>query len=142
MAHVNRAEIEIARPPEAVFPWLVEPEKRLQWVQGLESSEADGDGRYREVFATQGMRTDVEVEVRRLEPPTLVEIALSAKAFTATGRNEAAPVDGGTRVTSTLEAEYKGFVAKAAAPMITRQAQASLERSLARLKELVEADAS
>lgn len=26
----NSASIEIARPPDDVFPWLVEPEKRLQ----------------------------------------------------------------------------------------------------------------
>jgi len=143
MAHRNHATIEIARPPEDVFPWLVEPEKRLRWVQGLESSQAAGENRYREVFADHGLRTEVDVEVRRIEPPHAVDIHIvSAKQFEAEGRTRATPTDAGTRVESTLETQYKGFVARAAAPVITRHAQTSLERSLARLKELVEADAS
>lgn len=69
------------------------------------------------MFSAHGIRTEVDVEVRKLEPPHAVDIHLRAKQF---------------------EAEYKGFVAKAAAPMITRQAQGSLERSLRTLKSLVE----
>ena len=142
MAHTNRASIEIGRSPEDVFPWLVDPQKRLQWVQGLESSQDAGDGRYREVFADHGLRTEVDVEIRELEPPRAVHIHLSAKQFEADGRTTATPTDaGGTRVESTIEAEYKGFKARAAAPLVTRHAQHSLERSLAKLKELVEAGA-
>ena len=139
MSHVNHAEVEIARPPEQVFPWLVEPEKRLQWVQGLEASVQVGETRYRETFAAHGIRTDVDVEVVRLEPPTAVDIHIRAKQFEADGRTRATRTDAGTVVESTIEAEYKGLMARAGAPMITRQAQGSLERSLARLKELVEA---
>ena len=140
MAHRNSASIEIARPPEDVFPWLVEPEKRLEWVQGLESSEPAGDGRYREVFADHGLRTHVEVEVRKLEPPSAVDIHIvCAKQFEAEGRTRVTRTDEGSRVESTLETSYKSFLARAAAPVVTRHAQQSLERSLQRLKELVEA---
>lgn len=142
MSHRSHASIEIAQPPDVVFPWLCEPEKRLQWVQGLEASVQTGDGRYREVFAAQGIRTEVDVEVRKLEPPTAVDIHLNAKQFEADGRTRAVATDTGTRVESTLEASYRGFMAKAAAPMITRQAQTALERSLVKLKQLVEAAAA
>ena len=137
MPHTNRASVEIARAPDEVFPWLVEPAKRLRWVEGLESSEPAGDG-YREVFAAHGIRTEVDVEVRRLEPPYAVDIHLRAKQFEADGKTTATAIDAGTRVESRIEAEYKGFMAKAAAPMITRQAQGSLERSLQTLKSLLE----
>lgn len=142
MAHVNHATIEIARAPEDVFPWLVDSERRLRWVQGLESSSSTGDGRYREVFADHGMRTEVDVHLRRIEPPEAIELDISSKHFTATARTRATPTTAGTRVESTIETEYKGLMARAAAPVVTRHAQTSLERSLAKLKQLVEADLS
>lgn len=134
----THAAVEIARPPETVFPWLVEPELRLQWVDGLERSDRTGDGTYHEVFQQAGIHTHVDVEVRRLEPPRTIELHVTSRHFDATAHTEVAPAGHGTRVESTIDADYKGFMLRAAAPVITRQAQASLERSLAKLKELVE----
>jgi carbon monoxide dehydrogenase subunit G len=138
VAYRNHAWIEIDAPADAVFPWLVEPGRRLQWVQGLESSERVAEGRYREVFHDHGVRTNVDVEVRRLEPPRAIELHIAAKQFEAVTRTRVSETAGRTRVESTIEAEYKGLVARAAAPVVTRHAQSSLERSLAKLKELVE----
>jgi carbon monoxide dehydrogenase subunit G len=138
----THATVEIARPPEVVFPWLVEPELRLQWVDGLERSERTGDGRYREVFNQAGIRTAVDVQVRRLEPPRVVEIRVTSKHFDADAYTEARSTGAGTRVESTIDAAYKSLMLRAAAPVITRQTQSSLERSLATLKELVESAAT
>ena len=41
----SEASIEIARPAGEVFPWLVDSDKRLQWVSGLVASEPLRDGR-------------------------------------------------------------------------------------------------
>lgn len=134
----THAAVDISRPRDVVFPWLVEPELRLQWVDGLVESEQTGEGTFREVFSQAGVRTTVEVVVRRLEPPRIVEIRVTSKHFHADAYTEAKPTDAGTRVESTIDAEYTGLLLRAAAPVITHQAQASLDRSMARLKELVE----
>jgi carbon monoxide dehydrogenase subunit G len=134
----THAAVEIAQPPEVVFPWVVEPERRLQWVDGLEESAEVAAGRYRETFLQAGLRADVEVEVRTLDFPRAVEIHVTSKHFTADARTSLTATAAGTRVESTIEARYKGLMARAAAPVVTRQAQASLERSFENLKRLVE----
>jgi carbon monoxide dehydrogenase subunit G len=137
----SHATIEIGRSPEDVFPWIVEPDLRLRWVDGLEESEPAGEGRYREVFLQAGLRAEVQVEVRKLDPPREVRIHVQSKHFGADATTSLSATGGGTRVDSLIEAHYKGLMARAAGPMIQRQAQASLERSLQTLKRLVESAA-
>lgn len=134
----THAAVEIGQPPEVVFPWVVEPELRLQWVDGLEESEPTGEGRYREVFLQTGMRAEVDVEVQSLDPPREVRIHVRSKHFTAEATTTLTASERGTRVESTIDASYKGLMARAAAPVIQRQAQASLERSFEALKRLIE----
>jgi carbon monoxide dehydrogenase subunit G len=135
--HRTEASVEIAAPPEAVHPLLVRPEERLRWVQGLVESEETAPGRFREVVADHGMRTEVEVETVRDEP-LAVDARMTNRHLDATVRNRLEPIDGGTRLTVTVESEYRGFVARAAAGLVTRQAQRSLEQSIGNLKRLVE----
>ena len=41
MANDARAEAVIAASPEAVFPWLVEPERIARWIGGTVECRAD-----------------------------------------------------------------------------------------------------
>jgi carbon monoxide dehydrogenase subunit G len=135
--HRTEASIEIAAPPEAVHPLLVRAGERLRWVHGLVESEETGPGRFREVVADHGMRTEVEVETVRDEQ-LAVDARMTNRHLDATVRNRLEPTDTGTRLTVTVETEYRGFVARAAAGLVTRHAQGSLEQSVANLKRLVE----
>jgi carbon monoxide dehydrogenase subunit G len=142
---LSEASIEIARRAEDVFPWLLDVEKRLQWVDGLVSSEPlDGErprhgNRYREVLEQHGLRTPVETTIHVLDPPRELSLRVRAHGLAATTHTRLEEADGRTRVTSSLETDATGLAGRMIGIVVARQAQGSLERSLARLKQLVEA---
>jgi carbon monoxide dehydrogenase subunit G len=138
MAH-TRATIEIERPREQVFPWLVDPEKRLRWVRGLAASEPLGDGRYREVMEAGGRRVELTSTVERLDEPSAVDVAMRGTGVRARAESRLVERDGGTCVTSSLELHLGGLL-RFASGIAAHQAQRSLEQSLACLKQLVEAE--
>ena len=140
MSHRNEASIEIAAAPEDVFPWIAEPARRLEWVHGLEVSEQTEEGRFREVVADHGIRTEVDVATTVSEPPGRLEARMRGRGLEASIRNRLEPTEGGTRLTVTVESEYRGLMARIAGPVVTRHAQGALERSLERLRQLVEAE--
>ena len=140
MSHRNEASVEIEAPPEQVFPWLAEPERRLQWVHGLEVSERTEEGRFREVVGDHGIRTEVDVATTVSDPPARLEARMRGRGLEASVRNRLEPTASGTRLNVTVESEYRGLLARVAAPLVTRHAQSALERSLERLKQLVEAE--
>jgi carbon monoxide dehydrogenase subunit G len=135
--HRNEASVEIAAPPEAVHERLVRPEERVRWVEGLVESRETAPGRFHEVVSDHGLRTEVEVETVR-EEPLAVDARMSNRHLRATVNNRLEPTDAGTRLTVIVESEYRGLLARAAAAVVTRHAQHSLERSVQNLKRLVE----
>jgi uncharacterized protein YndB with AHSA1/START domain len=138
--HVARSEatIEIDRPPTDVFAWLVEPERRLRWVVGLAASEELGGGRYRETMEAGGRRVQVESTVAHLDEPHAVDVDMKGSGVTARASTRVDDLEGGrSRVTSSLDLELGGLL-RFASGVAARQAQVSLERSLAQLKALVE----
>jgi carbon monoxide dehydrogenase subunit G len=138
MAH-SEATTEIDRPAAMVFPWLVDPAKRLQWVVGLKASEALDDRRYRETMEAGGRTVEVTSTVARLEAPRAVDVDMSGRGVKARAESRLEERDGRTRVTSSLRLELGGLL-RFAAPIAERKTQHALERSLQRLKELVEAE--
>ncbi len=133
----SEASIEIARSAEEVFPWLLDAEKRLQWVSGLVSSESLGDGRYRETMEQAGRRMDVTSSVVALEEPRHLEVRTEGRGVTASITHRLAPVGDGVELTSSLELRLGGLL-RFAGGVAGAQAQRSLEASLARLKQLLE----
>ncbi len=134
----NEASVELSAPPEHVFPLIAEPEGRLRWIDGLVEAEATGPGSFREVIEQHGLRVETRVRTLHAEPPRLVEAAVSGRGIDATVSNLLEPTETGTRLTVTVETRYHGLAGRLAAPVIGRRAQASLERSLARLQGLLE----
>jgi carbon monoxide dehydrogenase subunit G len=139
--HHNEASVEIAAPPEEVYARIVDPVERLQWVQGLVKSEETGPGRYRETVSDHGVHSTVVVETVSSEPPHAVDAHMSNRHIRATVRNRLEPIETGTRLTVTIETEYRGLLARAASGLVARHAQHSLEHSVENLKRLVESDA-
>ena len=134
----SEATVEIEAPASDVFAWLVDPERRLQWVAGLVASEDLGGGRYRETMEAGGRRVDVQSTVAELDEPRAVTVEMRGSGVTARASTRLEELDGGrTRVTSSLDLELGGLL-RFAGGMAARQAQASLERSLRQLKLLVE----
>jgi uncharacterized protein YndB with AHSA1/START domain len=145
--HRNEHSVEIDRPPEAVFPYLVEAEKRLRWMGALTEAEQVTNGppglgtRFRDVFESHGQRFEIDAEIVEWEPSERLATRLRANAFESTGRQRLDRLDGRTRLTSTVETEYRSRMARLMAGVITRHAQTQLEEDHARLKEIVESDA-
>jgi carbon monoxide dehydrogenase subunit G len=135
----NEASIELAAPPDAVFPLIVDPAERLRWIDGLVEAESTGPDTFREAIERHGLRVETRVRTIRSEPPGIVDAQVSGRGIEATVRNVLEPTGaGGTRLTVTVETRYRGLAARLVAPVVGRQAQASLERSLANLKTLLE----
>ncbi len=134
----NEASVELAAPPAEVFPLIAEPAGRLRWIDGLVEAEETGPGMFRETIAQHGLRVETRVRTLRSEPPLLVEAEVTGRGIEARVLNELEPTGSGTRLTVTVETRYRGLAARLVAPVIGRQAQASLERSLANLRSLLE----
>jgi carbon monoxide dehydrogenase subunit G len=136
----TEAAVEIAAPPEAVYERLISPQQRLRWVAGLVESEEVEPGRFREVVSDHGVRTEVDVATVREEPPVAVDALMTNRHLEATVTNRIEPTETGARLTVTVESRYRGLLARAAAGLVTRHAQTSLQRSVENLKRLVETE--
>jgi uncharacterized protein YndB with AHSA1/START domain len=143
--HRNVTEVEIERPAHEVFPYLVEAEKRRQWVHGLVESTPLDNGelgvgsRFRDVVVDHGQRTTVEAEVERYDPYDGLTARLEARGFVSRVDYSLTEADGVTRVACTVETESTMRVARLLSPLVTRHAQRAIETSLTRLKHLLEA---
>jgi uncharacterized protein YndB with AHSA1/START domain len=141
--HRNEHSVEIDAPAERVFPYLAEPDLMREWVGGLLEFRPTDAGpalgsRAIQVVEIAGKKWEVESELTRYEPPRELEARLVAsKAFESVATYRLEEVDGRTRVTTTMESEYR--VARLVGGLIARKAQKKLETDLARLKQVVEA---
>lgn len=133
----SEATVEIARTPEDVFPWLLDAEKRLRWVDGLVGSEPFGEGCFRETMVQAGRRVDVTSSVLAAEEPHRLEVRSEGRGVTAHLEHRLEPSGGGTRLTSSVELKLGGLL-RFAGGVAAAQAQRSLERSLAQLKTRLE----
>lgn len=143
--HENRHTVEIAAPPPAVFAWLADSERRLEWMGALVESEPLTDGppaagsRYRDVFEDHGQRLELDAELVELEPARRLRTRIVSKGFEATSTQELEEAGAGTLLTTVVETVYTMRLGRVFAPLVTRHAQKQLEADHARLKELVEA---
>jgi carbon monoxide dehydrogenase subunit G len=133
----SEATIRIDRPAEEVFPWLLEPEKRLQWVSGLRSSEPIDEKSFRDVVQEYGQRLEATATVVRNEPPHALDVTMTGRGFEARVEHRLAEQDGQTQLTSTFDVNLGGL-GRFAGGLVGRQTQRSVEQSLARLKQLLE----
>lgn len=143
--HRNEHSVEISAAPEKIFPYLVEGERRLEWMGVLRESEKLTEGppavgsRWRDVFEDHGQRIELEAELTEYEPGRRLVVRLRNRAFESTSTQALAQVAGGaSRLTTVIDTEYKALAARLMGGVVTRHAQKQLEADLARLKEIVE----
>ena len=145
---VHRTEhaVEIDAPASAIFPYLVESEKRLAWMGALVESEQLTGGRpgigtrFRDVFEEYGQRIEIDAELVEVDPGRRLRVRLDANGFDAVSTQELEEARDRTRVKAVVETDYKMLAARLLGPVVARHAQKQLEADLARLKEIVEAD--
>jgi carbon monoxide dehydrogenase subunit G len=107
----------------------------------LVESEPLDESHFRDVFVDRGHRIELEAEVVRQEPPSMLQVRLRGAMFEAMSRQRLELTEAGTRLTTVVETEYANRLARLAGPLVTRRAQRQLDADVAALKHLVEAEA-
>ena len=135
--------VTIARQPDEVFRWLVEPAKQAQWsdvpMQPLTEGPLRQGSRMRLSFGRGPLHASLDLEIARLEPNVrMAFITVSDGGIQWEGAYDLAPADGGgTRVSQQGTLRFRGLW-RAIEPLsggeITKGEIAELER----LKKVVE----
>ena len=132
--------VEIPRPPDEVFPWLLEADKVPLWTSDLEAYERLDDGvlgvgsRVRQVLNVSGRRIDVVLEITRYEPPTWAETTFSTNGIDVVNAYGLDPSGTGTRLTQWVEARPGSLAARLLVPVIQPRLEQKLTQDLARLR--------
>jgi uncharacterized protein YndB with AHSA1/START domain len=139
-----RAEVLVAAAPEEVFFHLTDPSSLKQWIGGLVESTPIGDStlrvgaKSREVVEENGRRFEMQSEVLRFEANRLLEVSIQNDFGQTISRYQLEPDNGRTRLTHTMQANYKGLFMRLMAPIIGRAVQSKLDGDFNQLKQLAE----
>ena len=136
--------VTLPRPPEEVFPWLLEEDKAPRWTGGLEVYEVVGGGplragsRIHQVLSVSGQRLEVELEVTRYDPPRVAESRFEISGLDVEVTQALAPAgDGACELTQALEGRASSFKARMLLPVVQPRLERKLTEDLERLRELL-----
>ena len=112
MPHAQRT-IVIARPPAEVYAFFADAGNAKSWRPGVAEIHREGPlavgTRYTQRIAVPGGRqVPADIEITELDPGTRVAFRGVAGPVRPTGGYSFSPVEGGTSVTFTLDAELTG----------------------------------
>ena len=130
--------------PETAFALMSNFENDHLWWTGVItttriSTQSDGVGtRYRQRNKLLGLRFDIEVEVTRWEPPSLIGFRNTTGPAPFEGTYTFEPVDGGTRVTLKGVVDARGLF-RLAVPLFKWHLTRVTERYFDNLKRLLDA---
>ncbi len=144
MALRCESTVSVARPPEEVFPWLLDADKVPRWMTGLETYEPLEPGplrvgsRIRQHLTVSGQQLRFELEIVELEPPWTALLRFEGSGFKAANEYTVAGAPGGAAVTWVISGDTTSFKARLVAPMVQAKLQDKLDGDLARLQALLE----
>jgi uncharacterized protein YndB with AHSA1/START domain len=133
--------VTIPRPPEDVFPWLLEADRVPQWTSNLERYEPEGwvgpGARIFQTLDVGGHRFDVTMEVVRYEPPREAQTRFSTNGVDVDASYVVAPDGTGTLLTQSLEAKARSLSARLVVPAVQPRLERKLIEDLERLRDLL-----
>jgi carbon monoxide dehydrogenase subunit G len=136
-----RRTIEIARPPEDVFAFLVDLDNLSRWQPSVRDVRWSGDlhegDEFEETREMLGRRARSRLEVTALEAAREFSIRVVEGPIPLTVRHLLEPAGQGTRLTLEAEGEAGGLM-RLAAPIAERAAARQAGQDLERLKRLIE----
>jgi uncharacterized protein YndB with AHSA1/START domain len=138
--------VTIPRPPEIVFPWLLEGDRVPQWMSNLERYEPEGPvgagSRIRQRLEIGSQTFDVTMEVTRYAPPRDAATRFSTNGVDIEAAYALAP-DGAsaTRLTQSLEAKARSLSARLIVPAVQPRLERKLIADLERLQALLSSPA-
>ena len=134
----------INRPVEEVFKFATQPEKEPLWNTGMEESEITSEGplgvgtKVRSVSRVLGRNVETTWEVTEYEVNHKKAVKSTSGPIPFEAASVFESVEGGTKLTFTIEAEAGGIL-RVITPVIIRMGKKQTENSFANLKELLEA---
>jgi uncharacterized protein YndB with AHSA1/START domain len=141
------ASIEIARPPEDVFPYVTDPSRLAEWQESVVSTRPESGGPHAvgsRVSVTRrigrGERA-MTAELTELNPPRSWAVRGIDGPVRGNVRGMIEPLDDGARSRVTIELDLVGHgIGKLLVPLVVRrQAQKELPKNVQNLKERLEA---
>jgi uncharacterized protein YndB with AHSA1/START domain len=134
--------VELAQPPEAVFPWLLEQDKVPRWTSDLARYEADdplrAGARVKQVLRLGGSELPLNLELTRYEPPRAVETKTETNGVKLTIAYALEPAGAGTRLTQTLDAKAGSLTARMLIPVVQGRLEKKVVTDLERLRRALE----
>jgi carbon monoxide dehydrogenase subunit G len=134
--------IDISRPPDEVFPWLLEEDKVPQWTSDLDGYVVRGPlgvgGRAVQTLSLAGGLT-LDLKITRYDPPRGAETHFETNGVKLTSTYQLAANGRGTRLTQTLDAKAGGIAARMLIPVVQGRLEKKLRSDLERLKGVLEA---
>jgi len=128
---------EVSVPPEDVWAFIADPEKRAGAISVVDSYEHDGETTTWHVrLPIPVVRSTIPVETRdvEVEAPRYVKFVGKSRIFDVTGEHEVEAAEGGSRVTNR-------FVVDGKVPGVERFFKRNLDDELDGLEGALEADA-
>ena len=134
--------VNVARPVDAVFAFVADGERCTQWRAGvLDIKRVSGEGvgtRYAQgVKGPMGRRVAADYEVTVFEPDRRLEFQTVAGPVRPHGRYDLEAVEGGTRLTFSLDVELSGLRKLLMASMVQKSMDAEV-KALEELKRVLE----
>jgi carbon monoxide dehydrogenase subunit G len=129
--------VDLPKPPEEVFPWLLEQDKVPQWTSHLERYDVEGPlgvgTRVTQKLSVAGGIT-LAMQITEFDPPGGAATFFETNGVKVTSEYLLAPSNGGTRLTQTLDAKASGLTARMLIPVVQGRLETKLKDDLERLR--------
>jgi hypothetical protein len=138
-----RSQVTIARPPQDVFPYIVEPAKQALWADVPMQQITEGPWRegtrINVSFGRGPLRASIGLEVAALEP----DQRLAFKTFTTgpifwDGEYRLEPIGGGTQLSQSGQLRFRGILWRLLEPIVGAEIRRNEIAELERLKAVLE----
>jgi uncharacterized protein YndB with AHSA1/START domain len=146
--HKMERSIVINRPVDEVFAYTMDPRNNADWNGWVVDTTFTSDGpvtvgtRFSSTVKFLGKTMHSEAEITELVPNQRGSIRTTTGPITATGSRIVEPVEGGTKFTQTIEADFSGVFGGIAESIVVRSALRQGETDLQTLKDLLESGAA
>ncbi|MEM7203119.1 MAG: SRPBCC family protein [Planctomycetota bacterium] len=139
--------VDIDAPPAAVFHWLDDSQRVMQWLKGVEENEdlevtpERVGSTFRQVFVENGRRMEFQGVVTGYERDRRLRVAMSGQAFDLDVDYVLEPRGAGTRLTQTSSGTFHGawkVLGFLMLPIMKRAGTKKLMEDFGRLKALAE----
>ena len=135
-------EIDVAKTPEEVFPWLYDDDKVPQWTSGLESYEVLGGQvatgtRIRQTLEVSGTRRTFEEEVTSYAPPSAAASRFKLEGIAVESSYRVSSNGTGAHVSRTVKAKAEKLSARFLLPLVQPHLERKLQSDFEALRALL-----